>query len=115
MTDSLPQRMRESAKVLEEVERREDCICNGKVPYSASELRHLASKFESEDRNLAVREATVEELARVMYCAHFALPIEVWERDSLRVVESPDKQHWRDIARKLIDLGWAKIAVTIDD
>lgn len=60
MTDSLPERMREAAEVLEEATAR----CGGGSTWDPVGLIDYASRWEAEDAAAAEREALVEELRR---------------------------------------------------
>ena len=104
MSESLPQRMREAAKVLDEASARKQLNDDSRVPWTAFQLRYTADRFESEDNTTAELESLVEELAKTL--------LETCH-DILRIESSgPLFDDAREGARKLIDAGWTKQATS---
>lgn len=98
MTDSLPDRMREAAKVLREADRR----CHGRIEgWTPLDLEGTAEAWEAEDNAAAEREAMVEELAREVYAVIWGASGATWERNA-------SKEIMRAHARRLIAAGWRK-------
>lgn len=95
MTDkTLPQRMREAAKVLSEAQWRLDPETT--PIWSPFKLNQFADEWEAEDARHAAQEAEAEELAR---CLHDPFV-------------GPLKAEWSflDAAKSLLAAGWRKVA-----
>lgn len=96
MSDSLPQRMREAAKVLIETAKR-----FGTHPtlthWDVDRLNDLAAEWEAEDNAAAEHEALVEDLARDFEHVVYRAPHGMKPGEAARI-------H----ARKLIANGWTK-------
>lgn len=106
MSDSLPQRMREVAKVLREADtRRQGGDLGLEYSWTASSVEFQADRFEAEDRAATEREAMIEELAQQMY--NIAAGI---DRLGIRWgAASADKaEKYLTVARNLVDAGWTK-------
>lgn len=107
MTDSLPQRMREAAKVLREASHRhgtghvDDERGANEMKWNAVKLGHWADRWEAEDNAAAEREAMVEELARWLYS--YWPTSYPFDED-----KSGAKALYMAQARRLIDAGWTK-------
>lgn len=101
--ESLPQRMREAAKVVVEAARRwnSTALAPTEWPVTYESLIALADEWESEDRAKAEQEVMVEELARDIALAEF--PDASWPDD----FESGER---RAHARKVIAFGWTNQA-----
>lgn len=92
MSDSLPQRMREAAKVLSEATERSG---SGVVYWDPTGLRACAARLEAEDNAAAEREAKEWELA-----AEFIEALPAGTGLHLGI--------FYNAARKLIGAGWTK-------
>lgn len=95
---SLPDRMREAAKVLREADSR----CHGRIEgWTPLDLEGTAEAWEAEDNAAAEREAMVEELAQEVYVVIWGASGATWERYASKGI-------MRARARRLIAAGWRK-------
>lgn len=104
MSDSLPQRMREAAKVLREVSAREGCAAEYSWPPNLIEVR--ADRWEVEDDAAAEREAMAEELAHSLLIIQAQRYPDRGDLLDLNCTKARDDA--RNLARKLIAAGWTK-------